>query len=180
MEQHLSVCPLERVACEMKEFGCSVVVPRNELARHMRESELQHQTTMGMLNLRLTRQLLQDSAEKDRKIAQLQQMIELQTNMMTKMNESLLKIQADLRMKTDEACSGCEVFTFTRYQSQKYYDYPNDKNFVESDPFYSHYHGYKFKLKIVFHGKQPRVRTPWSQPVGPFFIPSMVLVHSSI
>ena len=37
MEQHLSVCPLEPVACEMKEFGCSVVVPRKELATHMRE-----------------------------------------------------------------------------------------------------------------------------------------------
>ena len=40
MEQHRSVCSLEPVACEMKEFGCSVVVPRKELATHMRESEL--------------------------------------------------------------------------------------------------------------------------------------------
>ena len=46
MEQHHSECSLEPVACEMKEFGCSVVVPRKELARHMRESELQHLTTM--------------------------------------------------------------------------------------------------------------------------------------
>ena len=37
MEQHRSECSLEPVACEMKEFGCSVVVPRKELARHMRE-----------------------------------------------------------------------------------------------------------------------------------------------
>ena len=48
MEQHRSECSLEPVACEMKEFGCSDVVPRKELARHMRESELQHLTAMTM------------------------------------------------------------------------------------------------------------------------------------
>ena len=73
MEQHRSVCSLEPVACEMKEFGCSVVVPRKDLATHMRESELQHLTAMTMLNLRLCRQLQQDSTERDRKIAQLKQ-----------------------------------------------------------------------------------------------------------
>ena len=46
IEQHRSVCPLEPVACEMKEFGCSVVVPRKELATHMKESALQHLTAM--------------------------------------------------------------------------------------------------------------------------------------
>ena len=80
MEQHRSVCSLEPVACEMKEFGCSVVVPRKELATHMRESELQHLTAMTMLNLRLCRQLQQDSTERDRKMAQLQQEIAEQTN----------------------------------------------------------------------------------------------------
>ena len=68
MEQHLGVCPLEPVACEMKEFGCSVVVPRKELATHMRESELQHLTAMTMTNLSLTRQLQQESKERDEKI----------------------------------------------------------------------------------------------------------------
>ena len=73
MEQHRSVCPLEPVPCEMKEFGCSVVVPRKELATHMKESELQHLTAMTMLNLRFTKQLQQDSTERDKKITQLQE-----------------------------------------------------------------------------------------------------------
>ena len=73
VEQHRSVCSLEPVCCEMREFGCSAVVPRKDLATHMRESELQHLTGMAVLNLRLTRQLQQDLAEKDKKIAQLQQ-----------------------------------------------------------------------------------------------------------
>ena len=73
VEQHRSVCSLEPVCCEMREFGCSAVVPRKDLATHMGESELQHLTGMAVLNLRLTRQLQQDLAEKDKKIAQLQQ-----------------------------------------------------------------------------------------------------------
>ena len=72
LEQHHRECPLEPVACEMREFGCSAVVPRRDLATHMRESELQHLTAMAVLNLRLTRQLQQDAAEKDVKIAHLQ------------------------------------------------------------------------------------------------------------
>ena len=88
MEQHRSECSLEPVACEMKEFGCSVVVPRKELARHMRESELQHLTAMTMLNLRLTRQLQQESIERDKKIAQLQNKTEdLWNNMHTRQGQ---------------------------------------------------------------------------------------------
>ena len=90
VEQHRSVCSLEPVACEMKEFGCSVVVPRKELATHMRESELQHLTAMTVLNLRFSRQLQQDSTERDRKIAQLQQEM---TN--------LKQLQTDMKMKMD-------------------------------------------------------------------------------
>ena len=73
MEQHRSVCSLKPVPCEMKEFGCSVVVPRRELATHMKESELQHLTAMTMLNLCLTKQLQQDSTERDKKITQLRE-----------------------------------------------------------------------------------------------------------
>ena len=77
MEQHHSVC--------------SVVLPRKELATHMRESELQHLTTMTVLNLRLSRQLQQDSTERVRKITQLQQemaeMKKLQTEMKAKFDE---------------------------------------------------------------------------------------------
>ena len=68
VEQHRSVCSLEPVCCKMREFGCSAVVPRKDLATHMRESELQHLTSMAVLNLRLTRQLQQDLAKKDKKI----------------------------------------------------------------------------------------------------------------
>ena len=198
MEQHRSECSLEPVACEMKEFGCSVVVPRKELARHMRESELQHLTAMTMLNLRLTRQLQQESTERDKKLAQLQQEMadkqtEMQHGIQTAMTEwkselteqlqqesterdkksetlqqEMKKLQTAMTEWKDElkvdmkkveqtshpielhvggACSGCDVLTFTQYNSRKCSDQS-----VYSDPFYSHHHGYKFKLKIIYYG----------------------------
>ena len=102
MEQHHSVCPMEPVACEMKEFGCSVVVPRKELATHMKESELQHLTAMTMLNLRLTKQLQQDSTERDKKITQLQEeQMKLQSQLQQEMIDQK-KLQTEMKMKMVE------------------------------------------------------------------------------
>ena len=194
MEQHRSVCSLEPVACEMKEFGCSVVVPRKKLATHMKESELQHLTAMTMLNLRLTKQLQQDSTERDKKIAQLQQeqkklqsqlqqeMIDqkkLQTEMKTEMKMKMDEIrtaitheqkqmQAEINTRFDEhkrelktdinrlehtthhieqhtSGGACTVLTFTQYSKKKC-----SNCVVDSDPFFSHHHGYKFKLRIYY------------------------------
>ena len=114
VEQHRSVCSLEPVACEMKEFGCSVVVPRKELATHMRESELQHLTAMTVLNLRLSRQLQQDSTERDRKITQLQQeMKTLQTKTKTKLDE-MTKLQTEISNEQ----KGMKITAVEQKQSQ--------------------------------------------------------------
>ena len=43
------------------------------------------------------------------------------------------------------ACTVCEVFTFTQYSKRKC-----SNCVVDSDPFYSHHHGYKFKLSIYY------------------------------
>ena len=152
MEQHRSECSLEPVACEMKEFGCSVVVPRKELARHMRESELQHLTAMTMLNLRLTRQLQQESTERDRKIERLMSEI---TDMQEMQDEQLTELKADVK-KIKHAtghilehegrfCSVCDAFTFTQYSYRKC-----SGQSVYGDPLYSHHHGYMFRLKITY------------------------------
>ena len=122
VEQHRSVCSLEPVACEMKEFGCSVVVPRKELATHMRESELQHLTAMTVLNLRLSRQLQQDSTERDKKIAQLQQeMIDqkkLQTDMQAEMKMKMDEQQAETVAKIDEQAHTAAIIIDEQKQIQ--------------------------------------------------------------
>ena len=171
MEQHRSVCPLEPVACEMKEFGCSVVVPRKELATHMKESELQHLTAMTMLNLRLTKQLQQDSTERDKKIAQLQQdsterdkkIAQLQQDS-TEKEKKIVELQQEVTAHKEKLAQTQNKFTpepapigasegeceliVQNYRLLKYY--PSDCCKM-SDPFYTHYCGYKFKLKIDFY-----------------------------
>ena len=156
MEQHRRVCPMEPVACEMKEFGCSVVVPRKELATHMRVSELQHLTSMTMLNLRLTKQLQWESLEKDKKIIQLQQDLSDQAEIKAEMEERMRKIEREVESQKQHnntaalnpshciASSGCLVFTVTEYSKRK----DGSGGSMFSDPFYSHHHGYKFRMKI--------------------------------
>ena len=194
VEQHRSVCSLEPVCCEMREFGCSVVVPRKDLATHMRESELQHLTGMAVLNLRLTRKLQEDMAEKDKMITELQQQMaaqrQLQNDMkkeideqkklegkqqtvmrkemaeqremmkkdMTKMKEEIQEVQntaPHVALLNAGLCKVLKVFTFDEYWMHK--SYHTD---VES-AFYSHRHGYKFKLKVAFTGSGRNGITPY-------------------
>ena len=103
LEQHQRECPLEPVACEMREFGCSAVVPRKDLATHMRESELQHLTAMAVLNLRLTRKLQQDMAEKDEKIAYLQlEMTEQKEELKREMTEQKEELKKEITEQKKE------------------------------------------------------------------------------
>ena len=107
MEQHHSVCPLEPVACEMKEFGCSVVVPRKELATHMKESALQHLTAMTMLNLRLTKQLQEDVNAQKQELAEMKDQIQ-------EVKHICKHVEQHAAM-----CSRCEVLIFTDYSENK-------------------------------------------------------------
>ena len=154
MEQHRSVCSLELVCCEMREFGCSAVVLRKDLATHMRESELQHLTGMAVLNLRLTRQLQQEVAEQR----------QLQTEMSREITEHKQETKKELTelrgqiqqvhnttQHIEEHTTGlgalCEVLTFGQYSQRK-----GTGEEIYSDPFYSHQHSYKFKLRIKYYG----------------------------
>ena len=39
---HQEVCPLQRVECEYKRFGCAVVLPRKDIAEHLKTSVQDH------------------------------------------------------------------------------------------------------------------------------------------
>ena len=167
MEQHRSVCPLEPVACEMKEFGCSVVVPRKELATHMRESELQHLTAMTALNLRLTRQLQQDAARLDQAMAQQQRELEEEKKKIASLQAEALetpkKLEAAMNMKLERQKSGLTSYIqkveHTLHHIEQHTE--NGGTYVVcelprkgrnevlySEPFYSYHHGYKFRLGL--------------------------------
>ena len=156
MEQHLSVCPLEPVACEMKEFGCSVVVPRRELATHMRESGLQHLTAMTTLNLRLTRQLQQESAERDKKIVQLQQDSAERDR---KIQEELKALAAVVKEEVKSCVKHIDTHTLCKVLEFRNYRYNKENADWDpvdslSDKFYSHKGGYAFKLLIRYYGEE--------------------------
>ena len=167
MEQHRSVCPLEPVACEMKEFGCSVVVPRKELATHMRESELQHLTAMTALNLRLTRQLQQDAARLDQAMAQQQRELEEEKKKIASLQAEALetpkKLEATMNMKLERQKSGLTSYIqkveHTLHHMEQHTE--NGGTYVVcelqrtgcnevlyTEPFYSYHHGYKFRLGL--------------------------------
>jgi hypothetical protein len=66
VEKHRTECPLEPVACQFADVGCSVKVARRDLKLHMEESQQQHLLSATLLNLKLTRETI---AEKDRLLA---------------------------------------------------------------------------------------------------------------
>ena len=72
IEQHRAECPLEIVDCEFADVGCKVRTTRQELKRHMEESQQEHLLSATLLNLRLTRETI---TEKDRQIAEMQKQL---------------------------------------------------------------------------------------------------------
>ena len=65
IEKHRAECPLELVACGFTEIGCKVKTTRQDLKRHMEESQQEHLLSATILNLRLTKETI---AEKDRQL----------------------------------------------------------------------------------------------------------------
>ena len=151
---HSSVCSLEPVACQMSEYGCSAIVPRKDLATHMEENKIQHVTSIALLNLSLSRQLQEDLAKKDVKIAQLQQsVLQLQQELQIKMKDvskQMQRVQTTVGHIEDHTARGshtlCKVITFDQYSH-----YKKSGKVVDSDPFISHYHGYKLQFRVTYY-----------------------------
>ena len=181
LERHRRECPLEPVACEMREFGCSAVVPRKDLATHMRESELQHLTAMAVLNLRLTRQLQQDAAEKDEMIAQLQmemnkqkeelkEIVKHKEALKEEITKQVVKSEAGMKKELADLKGGVEKLSTTAQhialhaaaglcESTKVFTFNNYTEGKEeslrmfSDAFYTHECGYKLKLSLKHYAE---------------------------
>jgi uncharacterized coiled-coil protein SlyX len=83
VEKHRTECPLEPVACQFSDVGCSMKVARKDLKLHMEESQQQHLLSATLLNLKLTketiaelnRQLIEKDQQLDKKDQQLTQVL---------------------------------------------------------------------------------------------------------
>ena len=74
VEKHHAECPLEPMACEFADVGCSVKMARRDLKQHMEESQQQHLLSATLLNLKLTKETIAELnrqlLEKDQQLAQ--------------------------------------------------------------------------------------------------------------
>ena len=90
VDQHKLECPLEELDCEYAEFGCTVRLPRRDMGEHLRQGEQQHVLKMCVLNIGLSRKLMQEVAEKDQQIGQLQAQVQA---MEKQLHEEVEKLQ---------------------------------------------------------------------------------------
>ena len=104
---------------------------------------------MTVLNLRLSRQLQQEITEMRTKFDEQKQLLKEHTRELTELKGHIQKVQHTTnhieQHTAGGACSACEVITFAMYSKNK-----GDGAPMWSDPFYSHYHGYKFKMAIGY------------------------------
>ena len=106
LEEHRSVCPCEVVSCPYSGLGCTKLLRRRELQRHLEEGEREHLLTMCAANLSLTRQLAQKMEEKDAEIARLH-------SRLSAMEEELKRTSNNLRESVSSKLSESEKTTMS-------------------------------------------------------------------
>ena len=142
IEEHLTTCPLEVVACEFSDAGCSMKTTRMNLQRHMEESQQQHLLSATVLNLKLTKETI---AKKDRQLAKKDSQITEKDKQIALLQEQLKELQTSVeqvRVGVDHLLGGmkhCQEFTLSKVSQWKHW---------LSDPFYSHRGGYRLKLSV--------------------------------
>ena len=149
VEEHLTKCPLEVVACDFVDAGCTVTMTREDLRRHMEESQQQHLLSTTLLNLRLTRETIaekdQQLAEKDRQLAEKDRQLAEKDNQLQELQKELKLLQAScsrVEVGVDRLLGGmkhCHEFTLHKISQWREW---------VSEPFYSHQNGYRLKLSM--------------------------------
>ena len=103
VEKHRAECPLELVTCEFVDVGCDVKTTRQDLKRHMEESQQQHLLTATLLNLKLTRETIVEKdrqlAEKDRQLTKRDNDIKMKDHQLIEMKQQLAEKEHQLADK---------------------------------------------------------------------------------
>ena len=72
LPQHLTECPLQVVRCAYAHVGCSVQLPRSEMAAHTENSVQQHTLMVFGVNMSLMESLRERVAEREQQVVELQ------------------------------------------------------------------------------------------------------------
>ena len=107
VEKHRAECPLEVVACGFVDIGCKVKTTRQDLKRHMEESQQEHLLSATVLNLRLTKETVIDQlvekdrllVEKDRQLAEKDRQLAEKDRKLAEKNHQLAEKNCQLAEK---------------------------------------------------------------------------------
>ena len=144
VKQHHTECSLELVACEMSKYGCPAMIPRKDVATHMKESEGQHLMSLAVLNYAQLQVKNERLAEIQQNMLRLQQTMQRMQLDLTNLNRRAAHIE---NHAAGGVCSSCTIHTFSEYSFHKLIEKDYD-----SRPFFSKERGYKFNFRVRYYG----------------------------
>ena len=141
VEQHKTICSLEPVTCEMSMYGCQAVVPRTDLAMHMKENEGQHLLSLAILNHKQIQMKNENLTRIQQNLQQLQQSVGRMQIEITALKNKVTHIEDHA---ASGVCQSCTIHTFSNYSQLKLSERDH-----ESKPFFND--GYLFNFRIRFY-----------------------------
>ena len=140
VEQHRTVCSLEPVACELSEYGCQAILPRKDLARHMKENEGQHLVKLAVQNHKQLKMNKESIVELRRNLQQLQQSVQGLQLELSVVRQKTTHIE---RHAAGGNAPSCTTHKFPNFSLLKLSEKAND-----SEPFCIERQGYLFNFRI--------------------------------
>ena len=77
-EDHMKICPLQEVECQLKHIGCAERFPREEEEEHMREKAQTHLLMMAATSVKMSQDFQGKLREQDRKLQEQERMLQEQ------------------------------------------------------------------------------------------------------
>ena len=147
IEKHCAECPLEVVACGFVDAGCKVKTTRQDLKRHMEESQQLHLLSATILNLRLTKETI---AEKNRQLAEKDRLLAEKDKVIAMKDRQMLEALVQLQQGVFEFTGGILGFTSHRFTLEKFSECQKTGSHGDwhSEPFYSHSREYQLQLSV--------------------------------
>ena len=170
-------CKLETIKCDLHYVGCTDVVPRKDMAIHLRENLLTHisllAASQAKQQIRMTilleeknelkseneklQQKYQELKDKNadleatltRQQAQIDSLTKGLSSNTSRLNSKLATLSQELEVVSKYTTITRPVVTMENFQRHK-----GTKKIWQSPPIYTHYHGYKICLRVDANGSK--------------------------
>ena len=170
MEDHLSVCRLEKIFCNFSSFGCDEKFNREDQEEHIKANIQEHLSLLGEGSIKANRHLEEKLQEQEKqlveqehkihgqelKLQEQEQKIEEQEQrfleMLHEQNKTIASLQQ--RLKQNELSASIvnvlnRSFVIEDFSKEKAKNRPSE---WKSPPMYTHLNGYKFCIGIDANG----------------------------